>query len=284
MNDALIATTRLVEKNHTPPVWCPGCGDFAVLQSLTRALQELNKTPRDTVLVSGIGCSGRLPYFVDSYGFHTLHGRALPTATGVKLANPELTVVVMGGDGDGFGIGGGHVPHAARRNVDLTYLIMDNAVYGLTKGHSSPTTTVGSSTTSARLGEETAPLDIMGMLLAYQTSFIASAHSGNRPRLTEIILEAIRHPGFSVVLIKSPCPTYNFQMTFDNLRETMHRVPDDHPRDDLIAAINLHYRYNGLLDGIIYQRINPTFIKEDKKIDSNSQFQSNFARLVERYV
>jgi 2-oxoglutarate ferredoxin oxidoreductase subunit beta len=126
-------------KSDEKPTWCPGCGDFGVLASLYRAFAELDLDPAKTVVVSGIGCSSRLPGFVSTYGFHSLHGRPLPVAMGVKLANPDLTVIAVGGDGDGFAIGAGHFPHAARRNVDITYLVMDNEIYGLTKGQVSPT-------------------------------------------------------------------------------------------------------------------------------------------------
>ena len=264
-----------------PPVWCPGCGDFGVLQSLVRALQDLERSPRDTVIVSGIGCSGRLPYFVDSYGFHSLHGRALPAALGIKKANPQLTVVVVGGDGDGFGIGGGHVPHMARRNLNLTYIIMDNGVYALTKGHSSPTTTVGQHTPSARQGEDIRPLDPLTMLLSYRTSFVANAWSGDRPRLTELIKEAILHPGFAAVRVLSPCPTYNQLMTYDDLRGVMRRVPDDHPRGDLSAALKLHFEAPNLADGVLYQEsVAPPVAASVSRDESRARFES----LVQRYV
>jgi len=135
------ATTRKPNdfKSDLKPIWCPGCGDFGVLASLYRAFAHLDLDPAKTVVVSGIGCSSRLPGFVSTYGVHTLHGRPLPVAMGVKLANPDLNVIAVGGDGDGFAIGAGHFPHAARRNVDITYLVMDNEIYGLTKGQVSPT-------------------------------------------------------------------------------------------------------------------------------------------------
>lgn len=244
---------KLVSKNRVTPIWCPGCGDYGVLQSLVRALQELNKRPEETVIVSGIGCSGRLPYFVDAYGFHTLHGRALPIAMGVKLADPGLTVIVVGGDGDGFGIGGGHIPHMARRNVDLTYLVLDNGVYALTKGHSSPTTYQGQRTPSARGGEELPPLDIVGMLLAYRTSFVARGWSGDRPGLTDILRQAIIHPGFAVVHILSPCPTFNLEMSFDRLREDVEPLPEDYDPTDLRGAILTHYTSSRPRVGVIYR-------------------------------
>lgn len=273
---------RLVDKNRVQPVWCPGCGDFGVLQSLVRALQELGKHPKDTVLVSGIGCSGRLPYFVDAYGFHSLHGRALPAATGIKLANPELTVIVIGGDGDGFGIGGGHVPHIARRNIDITYLILDNGVYALTKGHSSPTTTPGQRTPSAGQGEQAQPLDIVGMLLAYRASFIASAHSIDRPMMTDLIKQAILHPGFAALHIFSPCPTYNTLMTPDALRTAFQLLPEDHPKHDFRAALNAHYDNTQILGGVIYQNMESPVGSADRKSESDSR--RYFHQLVGRYA
>ena len=264
------------------PIWCPGCGDYGVLQSLTRALQDLGRTPKDTVLVSGIGCSGRLPYFVDAYGFHTLHGRALPVALGVKLANPDLTVIVVGGDGDGFGIGGGHVPHIARRNVDITYLLLDNGVYALTKGHSSPTTQLGQKTPSARQGEEARPLDIIGMLLVYRTSFVAAAHSTDRPTLTSVIKEAILHPGFSAVHVFSPCPTYNDIMTPDSLRLAIRNLPDDHDRHSLAAAMAAHYGTDGFLGGILYQEENSQPMNPHREPEADSQ--KRFLELAARYA
>lgn len=279
---AHIDPNRLVDKNRVTPVWCPGCGDFGVLQALVRALQELGKKPKDTVLVSGIGCSGRLPYFVDAYGFHTLHGRALPAAQGVKLANPDLTVIVVGGDGDGFGIGGGHVPHMARRNIDITYLMLDNAVYALTKGHSSPTTVAGQKTPSSGHGEETKPLDIIGMLLAYRTSFIAAAHSVDRPMMTDIIKQAILHPGFSTVHIYSPCPTYNEIMTPDALRTAYRSLPEGYNRHDFRAAINAHYESDGFLGGVIYQDANSVPLTPHREPATESRH--HFLQLAGRYA
>ena len=166
-------------KGDEHPIWCPGCGDFGVLASLYNALAGLKINPKDLVVVSGIGCSGRTPGFVKSYGFHSVHGRVLPVALGVKLANPNLEVIGVGGDGDGFAIGGGHIPHAARRNSDMTYLIMDNATYGLTKGQYSPTSQVGFQAGSTPYGNIERPLNPLAMLIAYGATFIGQGYSGN---------------------------------------------------------------------------------------------------------
>jgi 2-oxoglutarate/2-oxoacid ferredoxin oxidoreductase subunit beta len=191
------------------PVWCPGCGDYSVLAALTNALSFLQLPPEQVALFSGIGCSSRIPAYTNVYGFHGVHGRALPVATGLKFARPELTVLVAGGDGDGFSIGGNHFLHACRRNVDLTYIVMDNQVYGMTKGQASPTTAcdwTGSDLTPD--GTNMKPFEPLVIALAAGANFVARGFSGNPANLAEIIAEAIRHPGFSVVQVLSPCVTF----------------------------------------------------------------------------
>lgn len=191
------------------PIWCPGCGDYSVLSALTHALEHLQLPPEQVALVSGIGCSSRIPAYTKVFGFHGVHGRALPVATGLKLSRPELTVLVAGGDGDGFSIGGNHFLHACRRNVDLTYLIMDNQVYGMTKGQASPTTApdwCGSELTPEGTGIN--PFQPLVIALAAGATFIARCFSGDPANLAQTLVEAIRHPGFSVVQVLSPCPTH----------------------------------------------------------------------------
>src|SRR5438067_10647053 len=170
-------------KSDVKITWCPGCGDFAVLNALYQALATLDLDPKDVVVVSGIGCSGRLPIFVNSYGFHGVHGRVLPTAMGIKIGNPKLTVIAVGGDGDGLAIGGGHFPHAARRNVDITYIMLDNNTYGLTKGQASPTTGKNSSVRSLPYGAAEDNLNPIGLALAYKASFVARGLSGQLNQL-----------------------------------------------------------------------------------------------------
>jgi 2-oxoglutarate ferredoxin oxidoreductase subunit beta len=220
-------------RSEVKPTWCPGCGDFAVLNALYKALAVKNVDPKDVVEVSGIGCSGRLPEFVSSYGLHVVHGRALPTAMGVKAANPDLTVIAVGGDGDGFAIGGGHVPHAIRRNVDITYIIMDNEVYGLTKGQPSPTTPPGMLAVSkassmlkmAPQGVIETPLNIMAMVLTYGATFAARGFSGKPNDLADLYVRAMDHNGFSFIQALSPCVT--FYDTYGDWKTMIEPLPDD---------------------------------------------------------
>jgi 2-oxoglutarate ferredoxin oxidoreductase subunit beta len=195
-------------KSELKPIWCPGCGDFGVLQSLYRALAAIGRPAHEIAFISGIGCSSRIPGYTTAYGFNTVHGRSLPIAQGVKLANPDLMVVVAGGDGDGFSIGGGHVPHAIRRNMDLTYLVMDNQVYGLTKGQLSPTSPKGLETITSPYGSLEEPINPLLYTLAYGAGFVAQATPADMAGMTALIEEAIRYPGFAFVNIQSPCVTF----------------------------------------------------------------------------
>ncbi|MBX9633669.1 MAG: 2-oxoacid:ferredoxin oxidoreductase subunit beta [Magnetospirillum sp.] len=197
-------------KSAVKPVWCPGCGDYAVLSSITKAFADLELEPHQTSVVSGIGCSSRIPAYTNTYGFHTIHGRSLVVAAGLKLARPDLTVLVAGGDGDGFSIGGNHFLHACRRNVDLTYVVMDNRVYGMTKGQPSPTTEADwdASAMAPPGGTGLTPFNPLAIALAAGANFIARAFSGDPNGTAATIAEAIRHPGFSFVLVMSPCVTF----------------------------------------------------------------------------
>ena len=206
--DAPRACTPAIFKSSTKPIWCPGCGDYSVLSSVTRAFALLRLAPEDVVVVSGIGCSSRIPAYTSCYGFHGVHGRALAAATGVKLARPELTVLCAGGDGDGYSIGGNHFLHACRRNVDLTYVVMDNHVYGMTKGQPSPTTEPDWDSKLAPGGTGVRAFHPLVIALASGANFVARAFSGDPNGTAEIIAQAIRHPGFSFVEILSPCVTF----------------------------------------------------------------------------
>ncbi|MCK6450573.1 MAG: 2-oxoacid:ferredoxin oxidoreductase subunit beta [Alphaproteobacteria bacterium] len=195
-------------KTDVKPIWCPGCGDYSVLMSMAMALAELGRPPEEIVVVSGIGCSSRIPAYVNTYGFHGVHGRALPVATGIKLSRPELTVIAAGGDGDGYSIGGNHFLHSCRRNVDIAYLVMDNRVYGMTKGQPSPTTEPEWDSDLAPGGTGLRPFNPLAIALAAGANFIARAFSGDPAGTARIVAEAIRAPGFSFVEILSPCVTF----------------------------------------------------------------------------
>ncbi|MDP2660544.1 MAG: thiamine pyrophosphate-dependent enzyme [Dehalococcoidia bacterium] len=209
MNSPNIAERNpLAYRSELKPVWCPGCGDYGVLASMYQALSRRNVPPEDVVIVAGIGCSGRLPGYVNAYGFHGVHGRTLPIATGVKLANPSLTVFAVGGDGDGLAIGGGHIPHTARRNVDITYLMMDNSIYAQTKGQSSPTTSRDSESASMPYGTVEDPLNPIAMAIAYGVSFVARGYAARSQQLVELISRAMDHQGFSFIHVISPCVTH----------------------------------------------------------------------------
>ncbi|MBI4553314.1 MAG: 2-oxoacid:ferredoxin oxidoreductase subunit beta [Candidatus Latescibacteria bacterium] len=256
-------------RSEVKPTWCPGCGDFGVLSALQRAFAAKNLDPKDLVIVSGIGCSGRLPEFVNAYGLHVVHGRALPTAMGVKLANPKLTVVAVGGDGDGFAIGGGHVPHAVRRNVDITYIVMDNEVYGLTKGQPSPTTPSGMvalkrSPSMPKMapyeGILETPLNMLAMVLVYGCGFVARAFSSQATQMADLMIKAIEHRGFSFVQAMSPCPT--FYNTYDPWKEAFVSLPDDWVPNNRIHAIDLammEAAENRFHSGIFYEDDRPTY-------------------------
>ena len=220
------------------PTWCPGCGYFSVSEGVTKALNDLSIPGKDVVVVSGIGCASRFPFFMETYGFHTLHGRTLPVATGIKQANDALTVLAVGGDGDAFAIGAGHIPHAARRNVDITYLLLDNGIYGLTKGQASPTSAIGFVTQTTPYENRDEPLNPLMMLLAYHASWVGQAYAGRPHHLTQMIAEAIAHRGFSYLHVLSPCVTFDkTNKTYANLDLEVRDLPDDHDPSDRMAAM-----------------------------------------------
>ncbi len=206
--EAVSASAARAYKSDVKPVWCPGCGDFTVLSAITKALAELDLPAEKVAVVSGIGCSSRIPAYLKTYGFHGVHGRSTALATGLKLASPDLTVLVTGGDGDGFSIGGNHFLHACRRNVDLTYIVMDNRVYGMTKGQPSPTTEPDWDSALAPGGTGLRAFNPLVIALASGANFIARGFSGDPNGTTRLIVEAIRNPGFSFVEVLSPCVTF----------------------------------------------------------------------------
>jgi 2-oxoglutarate ferredoxin oxidoreductase subunit beta len=196
-------------KGKVDPDWCPGCGDFGVLNSIQRACAELGLRPHEILSVSGIGCSSNLPGYFNAYGMHTLHGRSLAVATGAKMANHNLNVIATGGDGDGYGIGGNHFTHTARRNVDLTYVVMNNQIYGLTTGQISPTSRDGMKTKSTPFGSVEMPINPITSAIMNGATYVARGYSGDVRHLTELIKGGIQHQGFALIDVFSPCVTFN---------------------------------------------------------------------------
>ena len=244
----------------TPSWWCPGCGDYGVLSALKSALAELGKQPHEVAFVSGIGCSGKISGYLHSYAFHGVHGRALPVATAVKLANRDLTVIAAGGDGDGYAIGAGHFVHAVRRNPDITYIVMDNQTYGLTKGQASPTSATGYVASVSPDGNPDNPINGLALGLAAGATFVARGFSAQPKQLVQIIRAAIEHRGFSIVEVMSPCVTYNKINTYAWFKEHVEEVSsrDDHRPGDRTAAFAALTREGQIPLGIIYQEERPT--------------------------
>ncbi len=191
------------------PTWCPGCGDFGVLKALKQAMPEVGRTPDESLLVTGIGCSGKLNSYFQSYGFHTIHGRSLPVARAAKLANPGLEVIAAGGDGDGYGIGGNHFLHTARENHDMTYIVFNNEIFGLTKGQTSPTSPKGHKSKTQPHGSAKDPLRPLSLALNAGASYIARTAAVNPNQAKEILAEAMEHDGFAHVDFLTQCPTWN---------------------------------------------------------------------------
>jgi len=250
---------RLDYRSKNLPTWCPGCGYFAMVDGVAAAFTALKIPKENAVVVSGIGCSSRFPFFLQSYGMHTLHGRALPVATGVKTANEALNVVVVGGDGDGFAIGGGHIPHAAKRNVDITYLLFDNGIYGLTKGQTSPTSAQGFRTPTSPYDNPDLPLNPLLMLLAYNASWVGHAYAGNPDHLKEMIQAAMSHRGFSYLHIQSPCVTFDkSERTYRNLGPSVTYLPENHDVSDRAAAMRMAMTGHPPPLGVYFSEQRPT--------------------------
>jgi 2-oxoglutarate ferredoxin oxidoreductase subunit beta len=244
-------------KSGLKPIWCPGCGHFAVLNGLVKALAALRRSRDDTALVSGIGCSSRLPAYVDSFGFHGVHGRGLAVAQGLKVARPELTVIALGGDGDGFSIGGNHFIHACRRNVDLTCIVMDNEVYGMTKGQASPTTPVDwDHSKLTPHGPGIRPFKPAALALAAGAPWIARGYSGNPNQLACLLAEAVEHPGFSFVHVLSQCITYCPEQT--DWKAIVSEY-DGEPLRTPAEAAALFHGEDGFRTGLLYCEPRPSW-------------------------
>lgn len=248
-------------RSEIKPTWCPGCGDFGVLNSLQTAVATLGIAPKDLAVVSGIGCSSNLPGFIKAYGMHTLHGRSLPVAQGIKFGNHDLTVVITGGDGDGYGIGVGHLIHAMRRNLNVTYIVMNNQIYGLTTGQASATSAIGTKTKSTPEGNPENALNPLGLALLGGATFVGRGFSGDAAGLADLMAKAIAHKGFSLVDVLSPCVTYNKLNTYAWFRERAYKLAEKgHDPSDLNAAVNVCLDWDQRIAlGVLYQVEKPTY-------------------------
>ena len=241
--------------------WCPGCGDFLILRSLDKAIEEVGLDRRKLVLVSGIGQAAKLPHYTAANVFNGLHGRALPAATGIKLANHELEVVVTSGDGDVYGEGGNHLIHSIRRNIGIKVFVHNNQVYGLTKGQASPTSELGFVTPVQTHGVASAPLNPLSIAIVQDCSFVARSFAGDARHLQSMIVAALRHRGgFALLDILQPCPTYNRLNTYQWYRERVKAIADAHDPFDRAKALELAYQWGDEIPiGILYLSRRPTF-------------------------
>jgi len=236
--------------------WCPGCGNFSILKAVKKALVELGLEPHQVLLVSGIGQAGKLPHYLRCNTFNGLHGRALPLATGAKLGNHELTVLAIAGDGDAYGEGGNHLVHVIRRNPDITLLVHNNQIYGLTKGQASPTSDLGMRTKIQVRGVFETPLNPLALAISLDCSFVARGFAGDVEHLTELIVRAVRHRGFSLVDILQPCVTFNRLNTFGWYRQRVYKLEDaGHSSSDKLAAFERSLEWGERIPlGVLYER------------------------------
>ncbi len=266
------------------PDWCPACGNFAQLSAIKAVLAELGIEPHNTVVVSGIGCSSNLPEFINAYGFHGLHGRLLPVASAIKWANPKLTVIGYGGDGDGFFEGTQHFYHTAKRNVDITYIVSDNQIFGLTTGQASPTSELGFKSKTTPEGNIEKPINPLAFGLAAGATFVARGFSGDPKHLNEIIKKGIQHRGFSFIDVFSPCVTFNKYNTYDYFRKRVYKY-EAKDLTDFAAAYSAVQEWGDRIPiGIFYQKQEPTYIDRDPVAAKISLVESEPVQLTEDSV
>jgi len=258
--------------------WCPGCGNFGILSAMTDALVQLGIPPNKLLMVSGIGQAAKTPHFLKCNAFHGLHGRALPVATGAKIANHELTVIVNSGDGDCYGEGGNHFMHAIRRNLDILLLVHDNMIYGLTKGQASPTSALGMATQLQPQGVISEPLNPLALALSLGAGFVARGFSGNSEHLSRLIREGIEHRGFSLIDILQPCVSFNRVNTFAWFRDRVYDLSErSHDQEDCEGALALSREYGERIPiGILYKKEKPTFTDRIGNLDSGPLISQSY--------
>ncbi len=246
------------------PNWCPGCGNFAIWHALKSAIVELRLEPHNVVIFSGIGCSSKMPHWVNTYGFHGIHGRPLPIATGARLANNNLTVIAVGGDGDGYGIGIGHFIHSMRRNLNITYIVTNNQVYGLTTGQTSPTSDKGFTTKSTPTGVIEMPINPIALAIASEATYISRGFSKEMKHLTKLIVDGVRHEGFALIDVLQPCVTFNRKNTYEWFSKRVYKLEETgYDVTNKQAAFLKSLEWNGRIPiGLFYREIRPTYEDE----------------------
>ncbi|RJQ36101.1 2-oxoacid:ferredoxin oxidoreductase subunit beta [Candidatus Microgenomates bacterium] len=267
-----------LEVTYDKPNWCPGCGDFGIWIALKNAITSLNLNPWEVVLVSGIGCGAKLPYWVKTYGINTLHGRAIPVAEGIKLANKNLTVIVIAGDGDQYGEGLNHFIHASRRNIDITVLVHNNQLYSLTTGQYSPTTDIGSKNKASSVPTVEVPVNPISLALCSGATFVARGFSGDAKFQSELLAEGIKHKGFSIIDTMQPCVTFNHKNTFAWFYERIHKL-ENHDSSNLNMALEKAQKWplrKALREGEKEEIPIGVFYKEEKQT-----FEETFPQISE---
>ncbi len=277
------------------PQWCPGCGNYGITVAVRSALAKLGIETKDAVVVSGIGCSSKVPHYIRSYGFEGIHGRLLPVATGIKLANHRLTVVGMGGDGDGYGIGLNHFIQTCRRNLNITYITHNNEIYGLTTGQVSPTSMKGMKTKSTPHGVIEQPIHPLALAITSDATFVARGYSGNIPHLTNILVEAIKHKGFALVDVLQICPSWNKVNTPQWFKERLYDLnKEGHDVTDKDAAYkkaleDVNSNYERIPIGIFYKTEKPTYEDqlpqlEEKALVEKDISNINVEKLLKKFI
>lgn len=247
------------------PDWCPGCGDFGIQVAVKQALTKMQLEPHKVALVTDIGCSSKMTHWINTYGLHSLHGRAIPCATGVKFANRDLTVLIDSGDGGGYGIGAGHFVHAIRRNIDMTLMVHNNMVYGLTKGQMTPTSVKGSKTPSSPFGAIEEPMNPLALALSLGCTFVARGYAGDVPHLAKLLQAAVEHKGFALVDIYQPCVTFNKIQTYAYFLQNTYKLDNEegYNRHDWNAAMAKARQSDKFPLGILYQEEHATYEEQD---------------------
>ncbi len=254
---------------NNPTSWCPGCGNFSILDSINQVLYEEGLTPQDVLMVSGIGQAAKLPHYIHAHGLNTLHGRALPAAMGAQAANNSFKMLVTSGDGDTYGEGGNHFLHNVRRNLDLVHIVHDNQIYGLTKGQGSPTTALGQKTRLQFDGMRHEPLNPVALAISLGCTFVARSFSGDPKHLQKTIKAALDHKGYALIDVMQPCVSFNEVNTFKWYKERVFEIASDHDVTDKVKAFELAQTFGdeGIPIGILYREESPSFMERIPHID-----------------